>query len=585
MPGKEENIMDVKDSDQRVEVGSVEQYSTNEKKSWWQDVRDGFKAAEVLRLDPDLSQAERIAIATARSPLQRHLKDRHLQMIAIGGAIGTGLFVGSGKALRTAGPAGVLIGWALTGTMIFSVVMAVGELAVAFPVSGGYTTYATRFVDESFGFAVNFIYAFSWLVTLPLEIVAASITVNYWHTPDKYRDGFVALFFVVIVLINLFGVRGYGEAEMVFSLIKVVTVIGFIILGIILVCGGGPTGGYIGGRYWHEPGAFKGNGTAQQFKSLCTVFVTAAFSFGGSELIGMAAAETKDPRKALPRAAKQVFWRITLFYIISLCLIGLLIPYNDKRLFAASSVDATASPFVLALETHGIKGLPSVVNVVILISVLSVGNSSVFACSRSLSALADQGFLPRCVGYIDRKGRPLVAIVITCTVGLLAFIAASDKEGDVLNWLMAIAGLSSFYTWGGICLCHLRFRRALAYQGRSTEELPFTSITGVWGSYYGLTVIILVLISQFWIAVWPTNGKPSAVTFFGDYLSFPVLVALYFFHKIWKRNWKIFIRAKDIDIDTGRIAVDVDTLKQEIADEKRLLASRPWVYRIYRFWC
>ncbi|CAH02894.1 amino acid permease [Kluyveromyces lactis] len=546
----------------------------------WERFRDSFKRADTQDLDPNLTDAEKMAILTANAPLKRTLKSRHLQMIAIGGAIGTGLFVGSGKALATAGPAGILIGWALTGTMIYCMVMAMGELAVTFPIAGGFTTYASRFVDESFGFAFNTIYMLQWLVVLPLEIVAASITVNYWGTPDKYRDGFVALFYVVIVAINFFGVKGYGEAEFIFSFIKVITVIGYIILGVILVCGGGPQGGYIGGRLWHNPGAF-----ANGFKGVCSVFVTAAFSFAGSELVGLAAAETANPRKSLPSAAKQVFWRITLFYILALLMVGLLVPYTSDRLIGQSSVDAAASPFVISIQNAGIKGLPSVINVVILIAVLSVGNSAVFACSRSMAALANQGSLPKIFGYIDRTGRPLVGIIVTCVFGLLSFIAASPKEGEVFDWLLALSGLSSLFTWGGIMLCHIRVRRALAAQNRTTAELSFTAPTGVWGSVYGFVLIILILMAQFWIALFPIGDKPSASAFFEAYLSFPILIAFYIGHKIWKKNWKLFIRAKNIDIDTGRRETDIEALKQEIAEEKAFIASKPFYYRMYKFWC
>ena len=546
----------------------------------WERFKDSFREAETVDLDPSLTPAEKMAILTANAPLKRTLKSRHLQMIGIGGAIGTGLFVGSGKSLATAGPAGILIGWALTGTMIYCMVMAMGELAVTFPVAGGYTTYASRFVDESFGFAFNTVYAMGWLITLPLEIVAASITVNYWGTPAKYRDAFVALFYVVIVGINLFGVKGYGEAEFIFSFIKVIAVIGFIILGVILVCGGGPQGGYIGGKLWHDPGAF-----ANGFKGVCSVFVTAAFSFAGSELVGLAAAETANPRKSIPSAAKQVFWRITLFYILALLMVGLLVPYTSDRLIGQSSVDAAASPFVISIQNAGIKGLPSVINVVILIAVLSVGNCAVFGCSRSMAALANQGSLPKIFGYIDRTGRPLVGIVVTCVFGLLSFIAASPKEGEVFDWLLALSGLSSLFTWGGILLCHIRVRRALAAQNRTTAELSFTAPTGVWGSVYSLILIILILIAQFWIALFPIGGKPSAAAFFEAYLSFPIYIVFYIGHKIWKKNWKLFIKASDIDIDSGRRETDIEALKQEIAEEKAFIASKPFYYRMYKFWC
>ncbi|CAI1553848.1 hypothetical protein SEUBUCD646_0K02570 [Saccharomyces eubayanus] len=553
--------------------------------SKWKDFKDSFKRVEPIEADPNLTEAERVAFITAQTPLKHQLKDRHLQMIAIGGAIGTGLLVGSGKALRTGGPASLLIGWGSTGTMIYAMVMALGELAVVFPISGGFTTYATRFIDESFGFAANFNYMLQWLVVLPLEIVSASITVNYWGTDPKYRDGFVALFWLVIVCINMFGVKGYGEAEFVFSIIKVITIIGFIILGIILNCGGGPEKGYIGGKYFSDPGAFAGDTPGAKFKGVCSVFVTSAFSFAGSELVGLAASESVDPRKSVPKAAKQVFWRITLFYILSLLMIGLLVPYNDPRLIGASSVDAAASPFVIAIVTHGIKGLPSVVNVVILIAVLSVGNSAIFACSRTFVALAEQGFLPQVFAYVDRKGRPLVGIIITSIGGLIAFVAASKKEGEVFDWLLALSGLSSLFTWGGICICHIRFRKALTAQGRSVEELSFKSPTGVWGSYWGLFMIIIMFIAQFYVALFPVGGSPSAEGFFEAYLSFPLVFAMYIGHKLYKRNWKLLIPAEEMDIDSGRRKVDLELLKQEIAEEKAILATKPAWFRFWSFWC
>ncbi|TQS31754.1 hypothetical protein Golomagni_07953, partial [Golovinomyces magnicellulatus] len=202
------------------------------------------------------------------------------------------------------------------------------------------------------------------------------------------------------------------------------------LLGIVLNCGGTPDRGYIGGEYWRNPGAFH-NG----FKGLCSVFVTAAFAFTGTELVGLAAAETANPRKSLPTAIKQVFWRITLFYIVALTLVGLLVPYTDPRLLGdnESTVDIAASPFVIAIEEAGIEILPSVMNAVILVAVLSVGNSAVFGSSRTLAALANLNQAPKILGYVDRKGRPLVAIIVASAVGLLAYLADVKHQSTVLD--------------------------------------------------------------------------------------------------------------------------------------------------------
>ncbi|KAH3659993.1 hypothetical protein OGAPHI_007198 [Ogataea philodendri] len=548
-------------------------------KGWFGNLKDSFKPAQMEELDPNLSDVEKANIMAAKSPLQRSLKPRHIQMIALGGSIGTGLFVGSGSALSTGGPAALLIAWGLVGIMIYCTVQAMGELTVTYPVSGSFVQYNTRFISAPWGFCMAYNYAMQWLVVLPLELVAASITIKFWN--DKVNSAaWVAIFYVVIVIINFFGVRGYGEAELIFALVKVLAVIGFIILGVILNCGGGPKGGYIGGQYFYNPGAF-----ADGFKGVCAVFVTAAFSFAGTELCGLAAAETANPRKSLPSAIKQVFWRITLFYIISLTMVGLLVPYDDPRLLSSSSVDAAASPFVIAIRNGGIKVLPSIMNVVIMIAVLSVGNSSVYACSRTIASLAQQSFAPKIFGYIDRSGRPLVAVILCLVFGLLCFLAASPKEGDVFNWLLALSGLSSVFTWGSICFCHIRFRRALAIRGRGPDELVFTAQAGVIGSWFGFILNVLILIAQFWIALFPIGGKPNASDFFMAYLTVPVLIAFYTFYMIWKKDFTIFHRAADIDVDTGRRDFDLDLVKQEVAEEKAFLAAKPFYYRVYKFWC
>ncbi|KAL4930718.1 amino acid permease GAP1 [Aspergillus undulatus] len=523
---------------------------------------------------------ENAAESAANSPLQRSLRGRHLQMIAIGGSIGTGLFVGSGRVLATGGPASLLIAYALTGSMLYCTVQALGEMAVIFPVAGSFAHYSTRFIDPAWGFAMGWNYALQWLVILPLEIVAASITVGYWES-NISSAVWVTLFWVAIVAINLFGVKGYGEAEFVFSSIKVIAVIAFIILGIILNCAGGPGGSYIGGSYWRNPGAFH-----HGFKGLCDVFVNAGFAFAGTELVGLAAAETANPRKSLPTAVKQVFWRITLFYIVSLTLVGLLIPYDDPRLLTGSStVDAKASPFVISIKNAGIEVLDSVMNVVIMIAVLSVGNSAVYGSSRTLAALAEQQQAPKFLGYIDRKGRPLWAIGIASALGLLGFLAATDKQEDAFEWMIAISGLSSIFTWGSICLAHIRFRRAWHVQGHSLSDLAFRSQPGIMGSWAGFILNCLILIAQFWVGFSPINYETMSdrrlvSNFFSKYLAAPVVLVFYIPYKLRFRT-KI-LRAREMDLRTGRRELNIQWL---IKEERTQQAAWPAWKKLYKFFC
>ncbi|KAK4186452.1 amino acid permease-domain-containing protein [Podospora australis] len=552
-------------------------------------------------------------VNTANSQLSRELKGRHLQMIAIGGSIGTGLFVASGQSLTAGGPASLLIAYSFVGVMLYCTCQALGELAVAFPVAGSFSAYSTRFIDPAWGFAMGWNYALQWLIVLPLELIAASLTAGYWNTTHS-RAIYVTIFLATIVIINLFSVKTYGEAEFIFSIIKIIAVIGFILLGIVINIGGFPDEGYMGGRFWQHPGAFN-NG----FKGLCCVFVTAAFAFTGTELVGLAAAETVNPRKSIPRAIKQVFWRISLFYIVSLGLIGLLVPYNHPDLLGPESVaDASSSPFVIAIESAGISILPGVMNSVILVAVISVGNSAVFGSSRTLAALADQRQAPRILGYVDRRGRPLAAIIASSFFGLLGYLADLEHQTHVLQWLLAVGGLSSIFTWASICLAHIRFRRAWAAKGRSLSQLTFRSQAGVLGSYIGLISNLLVLIAQLWTAAWPIpptfpdpkdlppheaadlvtgNKMPTDFTnngigvmiesprdivhnFFLQYLCAPIVITMYFGYKFWYRT-KI-VKIEEIDLDTGRRRnLPILILEREEEEKK----AWPRWKRVYKFLC
>ncbi|RBA15730.1 hypothetical protein FPRO05_12337 [Fusarium proliferatum] len=512
---------------------------------------------------------------SANTALARELKNRHLQMIAFGGSIGTGLFVASGVALYRGGPVSLLLAFITMGAMQFFTMQALGELSVAFPVGGSFANYSTRFLDPSWGFAMGWNYTLQYLIVLPLEIIAGAFTTNYWN-PNASKSIFIVLFFILILGINLLGVKAYGEAEFIFSAVKVTAIVGFILLGIIINIAGSPEGDYIGFTRWQNPGAFH-NG----FKGFASVLVTATFSFAGTEMVGLAAAETSNPKKSIPAAVKQVFWRISLFYILSVLLIGLLVPYNEPRLLGAKyGSDAAASPFVIAIEMSGSDVLPDIMNAVILISLISVGNTAVYAASRTLAALAEQSLAPKVFAYIDRTGRPLVAIICCGLLGLLAFTANSKIHNEIFNWLLAISGLSTLFTWSSICVCHIRFRRAWHLSGYNVSQLAFRSQVGVWGSWVALAAYGTVLILQIWVAISPiqAEGEDPLTTperfknFFLQILTIPIIFLFYFTHKTWVGT-KV-VRDKDIDINTGRRYLHVWNEEEEQARRKWPLWKR-----------
>ncbi|EXM18653.1 hypothetical protein FOTG_13348 [Fusarium oxysporum f. sp. vasinfectum 25433] len=443
------------------------------------------------------------------------------------------------------------------GVMIFNVVYALGELAVMYPVSGGFYTYANRFVDPSWGFAMGWNYVMQWAFVLPLELTVCGTVIQYW-APHTSVAIWVSVFLAVIILVNIFGTLGYAEEEFWAALLKLSATVIFMIVAVILVCGGGPSDGqystYQGAKLWYDPGAFQ-----HGFRGFCGVFVTAAFSFSGTELVGLAAAEAKNPAKALPGAIKQVFWRITLFYVVGLLLVGFLVNSQDPRLLNASNNEPSASPFVIAAANAHLKGYDSFMNVIILVSVLSIGVSCVYGGSRTLVALAQQGYAPRFFSFIDKSGRPLPAVVSIIAIGALGYISVSGDGNTVFVWLQALSGLAALFTWGSICLCHIRFRQAWKYHGHTLDEIPFKHVFGVWGSWLGLVLIVIVLIAQFYTAMTNLDGSlGTAEGFFQSYLALPVVILFYAVGYIWKREgWR---KVSEIDLDTGRREHDWDTI-------------------------
>ncbi|KAG9196417.1 hypothetical protein G6011_01538 [Alternaria panax] len=511
--------------------------------------------------------------------LDKSMKTRHLHMIAIGGSIGAGFFVGSGGALSRGGPASVLIDFSIMGIMIFNVVYALGELAVMYPVSGGFYTYSTRFIDPSWGFAMGWNYVFQWAIVLPLELLVAGLTVQYWPgAKDVNVAVFITVFWLFICLINVWGTLGYAEEEFWSSCIKLGATVVFMIIALVLVLGGGPSNGmyseYWGARTWYDPGAF-----ANGFKGFCTVFVTAAFSFSGTELVGLAAAETANPLKSLPGAIRQVFWRITLFYILGLTFVGLLVEHTDERLLGDSS-DANTSPFVIAGRNAGLKGFDSFMNVVILISVVSIGVSGVYGGSRTLTALADQGYAPKIFTYVDRAGRPLYSVGFILMWGPLAYMNLAATGATVFDWFVALSGLAALFTWGSICLAHIRFRKAWAYHGHTLDEIPFKAAGGVIGSWIGIFIIIIVLVAQFYTAVSPIGKRLGTATdFFSAYLAIFVVAAFWVAGYFWKREG--WLRTAQMDVDTGRRELDWDHINRERAEIATWPAWKRFFNRIF----
>ncbi|MFY9178218.1 MAG: amino acid permease [Venatoribacter sp.] len=431
------------------------------------------------------------------SELQRHLKPRHLSMIAIGGSIGTGLFVASGATIAQAGPAGALLSYALIGLMVYFLMTSLGELAAFMPTSGSFATYGANYVEPGFGFALGWNYWYNWAVTVAVDLVAAQLVMGYWF-PEVSGWIWSAVFLGVIFGLNYMSVKSYGEAEYWFALIKVATVIVFIVTGTLMIfgilSGEASLGANIGLDNWFIGDApFVGG-----LPAMIGVAMIVGFSFQGTELIGIAAGESQNPSKAIPSAVKQVFWRILLFYVFAILVISLIIPYNSPLLLSNELSDISVSPFTLVFQNAGLAFAAAVMNAVILTSVLSAGSSGMYASTRMLYALAAEGKAPKFFAKLSDNGVPRNALFATTAVAALCFLSYLFGENTVYLWLLNASGMTGFIAWLGIAISHYRFRQGFLAQGRSLNDLPYVSGFFPYGPIFAFVLCLIITLGQYY---------------------------------------------------------------------------------------
>lgn len=548
---------------------------------------DSFRRAESQRLEEDNDLEDGTKSMKSNNHLKKSMKSRHVVMMSLGTGIGTGLLVANAKGLSLAGPGSLVIGYVMVSFVTYFMVQAAGEMGVTYPtLPGNFNAYNSIFISKSFGFATTWLFCIQWLTVLPLELITCSMTVKYWNDTIN-ADVFIVIFYVFLLFIHFFGVKAYGETEFIFNSCKILMIAGFIILSVVINCGGAGVDGYIGGKYWRDPGSFAEGSGATRFKGICYILVSAYFSFGGIELFVLSINEQSNPRKSTPVAAKRSVYRILIIYLLTMILIGFNVPHNNDQLMGSGGSATHASPYVLAASIHKVRVIPHIINAVILISVISVANSALYAAPRLMCSLAQQGYAPKFLNYIDREGRPLRALVVCSLVGVVGFVACSPQEEQAFTWLAAIAGLSELFTWSGIMLSHIRFRKAMKVQGRSLDEVGYKANTGIWGSYYGVFFNMLVFMAQFWVALSPigNGGKCDAQAFFESYLAAPLWIFMYVGYMVYKRDFTFLNSLDKIDLDFHRRVYDPEIMRQEDEENKERLKNSSIFVRVYKFWC
>lgn len=524
---------------------------------------DPVTRAATLLVDPE--EAENADDAEEAhyhdTQVKRALKQRHIGMIALGGTIGTGLFVGIATPLTNAGPVGALIAYLFMGSIVYSVTQSLGEMATFIPVTSSITVFSKRFLSPAFGVANGYMYWFNWAITYAVEISVVGQVIQFW-TKAVPLAAWISIFWVLVSLMNFFPVRFYGEVEFWVASVKVIAILGYLIYALIIVCGGSSQGP-IGFRYWRHPGPWgagiiaKGKNEAR-FLGWVSSLINAAFTYQGTELVGITAGEAANPRKSVPRAINKVVFRIAMFYIMSLFFVGLLVPYNDPRLASTSAVIAS-SPFVISIENAGTKVLPHIFNAVVMITIISAANSNVYVGSRVLYSLALSGNAPKQFTYVTKHGVPYLGVIVTSLLGLLAYLVVDNNANVAFNWLINISTLAGLCAWLFISLSHIRFMQALKFRGISRNDLPFKAKLMPWGAYYAAFFVTIIIFIQGFQAFAPTF---SVSGFFTSYVSLIVLAVVFAGCQLYYRC-RFLTRIEELDIDSDRREIECIIWEEE----------------------
>ena len=391
--------------------------------------------------------------------LKRGLKNRHIQLIALGGAIGTGLFLGSAGVLKSAGPS-MILGYAVAGFIAFLIMRQLGEMIVEEPVAGSFSHFAHKYWGGYAGFLAGWNYWVLYVLVGMAELTAVGKYIQFWW-PEIPTWVSALVFFVAVNLINTLNVKFFGEAEFWFAIIKVVAIVGMIVLGCYLLFSG--TGGPQAtvSNLWSHGGFFP-NGGMGLLMSMAFIM----FSFGGLELVGITAAEASEPRKVIPKAINQVVYRILIFYVGALTVLLSLYPWDQLLQTLGASGDAySGSPFVQIFSLIGNDTAAHILNFVVLTAALSVYNSGVYCNSRMLFGLAEQGDAPKALMKLNKQGVPLRALGISALVTLLCVVINYVAPKDALVLLFALVVASLMINWALISLTHIKFRKAMGEQG------------------------------------------------------------------------------------------------------------------------
>ncbi|KAI0124023.1 AAT family amino acid transporter [Xylariales sp. AK1849] len=473
--------------------------------------------------------------------LQRRLNNRQIQLIAIGGSIGTALFVSIGGGLMRGGPGSLFIAYTLYSCLLGLVNNCMAEMGTAHPVSGGFVRMAGKWVDDALGFMAGWNFFFYEALLIPFEITALNLVLTFWRD-DIPVAAVCAACIVLYAALNMLAVKAYGEAEFWLSGGKVVLIFILFFFTLFTMSGANPQHDAYGFRYWSNPGSFAEyhtTGSLGRFEGLLAALWSASFTVVGPEYIAMVAAEAKRPSIYIKGAFKTVYWRFMIFFMLGALCVGIVIPYNDKTLVGILGGDkggsgtAAASPYVIAMDNLGVTGLPHLTNALMLTSIFSAGNTYTYCATRSLYGLALEGRAPSFLRYCTKNGVPIFCFMVVMIFPFLSFLQLSNGSSKVLTWLVNLITAGGIIDYIVMTITYLCFYRACKAQGFDRRSLPYYGYFQPYCGWIGLCGMTLVVLCYGY-----SSFTPWSVENFFVYYTMVILAPILYF------GWKLIHRTK-----------------------------------------
>ncbi|KAL2826646.1 amino acid permease/ SLC12A domain-containing protein [Aspergillus cavernicola] len=514
---------------------------------------------------------------------KRGLAPRHVQLMAIGGSIGTGLFVGIGQYLKDSGPLSVVLGYLLYGVMfIWPCYLCVGEMCAYLPIRGSIFELAGRYVDPAFAFAMGWVYFYAGVMLVCVEYSAVATIMSYWNI-DVSPAVWIVMAMVVCIILNVVAVEWYGESEFIMASTKVLLIIGLVLLTFITMVGGNPKRDKYGFRHWTDGVMYEfyTDGDTGRFLGLFNVITYAAFSLAGPDLPALAAGEIQNPRHTIPRVVKMIFWRIVGFYVIGVLAVSIICDSHDPRLINAlenGDAGSAASPWVIGIENLGITGLPDLINALILLSGWSCGNAYVYGSSRTLYSLAKDGQAPRFLLKCTKSGVPIYCVLVVSLITCVTFMVADNSSVSVFYWFIDLTTCGLVLTYTCMVVVFLFWYRALRAQGIDRKAyLPWTApLMPYWAILATIVGSIVTIFNGFTVfSPWSTQG------FITSYFAIGFFAVMFVFWKVYHKT--SFVDPAKADIISGKAEIDAECRIWEdggLGERRRAeLAQMNWVRR------